>query len=356
MFVPPHCPNRQCSAHLQPEAVEGRFYTPNGHYQPKCRSFPVPRFKCRICRVGFSRQTLREDYCDNKPHLNAALFKFLASGMGLRQSARILNLSRRCTELKARKISRHLGKLHRNLMGQMPEGSVFSLDEMETFEGERAVLPLTLPILIETNSMFVVSTDVAPIKPSGKMSKERLLAIAAAEQVRGPRRDDSLNALNRTFRRFRYYCRDHAPIRFISDKKQVYSSLLRKFFGDGIPHTQISSKVKRDQGNPLRHINLTNAMARDLNGRLRRESWLVSKKGKFLRLQMLIFTVYRNYIRRRTNREALTPAMQLGFLSRPLRFEELLTWRQDFRERSLHTLGRGNVSVADVRSTQLKAA
>ena len=68
------------------------------------------------------------------------LFKQLASGMGLRQCGRILPLSRRCTELKARKISRHLGRVHRNLIEQMPEGCKFSLDEMETFEGERAVL------------------------------------------------------------------------------------------------------------------------------------------------------------------------------------------------------------------------
>ena len=356
VFTPPRCPNLECPAHLHPENVPGRFYNHNGLYQPKCRPYPVPRFKCRVCRCGFSRQTFRFDYCDNKPHLNPYLFKLLASGMGLRQSGRILPLSRRCVELKARKISRHLGLLNRNLIDQMPEGSSFSLDEMETFEGERAVLPVTVPILIEIESMYVVSTDVAPIRPSGQMSADRRSAIAKAEERDGPRKDESLGALERTFRRFRVCCRDHIPLAFITDKKQIYGALLNRYFGDQVPHTKISSKQKRDQTNPLRYINLTNAMARDLNGRLRRESWLVSKKREFLEIQLHVFATYRNFIRRRVNRESGTPAMQLGFLSREASFDELLSWQQRWGKRSIHPLAKGTESIEEVRKSRRPAA
>jgi hypothetical protein len=356
VFVPPRCPNQECPAHLHPESIPDGFYNPNGSYQPKCRPCPVPRFKCRVCHRGFSRQTFRVDYCDNKPHLNSYLFKLLASGMGLRQSARILPLSRRCTELKARKISHHLGRLNRNLMDQMPEGTRFSLDEMETFEGERAVLPVTVPILIEVDSMYVVATDVAPIRASGKMSADRRSAIAKAEEREGPRQDLSVSALERIFRRFRVCCRNHIPRAFITDKKQVYGALLRRYFKDQVPHTTISSKQKRDQTNPLRQINLTNAMARDLNGRLRRESWLVSKQRKFLKIQLHVFAAYRNFIRRRVNWERETPAVQLGFLPREATFEELLSWRQLWRKRSIHPLARGTASIEDVRKSRSLAA
>ena len=94
---------------------------------------------------------------------------------------------------------------------------------------------------------------------------------------------------------------------------------------------------------------MTNEMARDLNGRLRRESWLVSKARRYLRLQLHVFAAYRNFIRRRINAERPTPAELLGFLARPATFEELLSWRQDWRWRSVHPLTRRGESIAEVR-------
>jgi transposase-like protein len=61
----------------------------------------VPRFRCRTCRKGFSRQTFRADYRDHRPSLNDPLFRLIASGIGLRQAARNLALSPRCTELSS---------------------------------------------------------------------------------------------------------------------------------------------------------------------------------------------------------------------------------------------------------------
>ena len=129
MFQPPRCPNRACSQHGFPRPG---FYRRNGHYRAKCRAHPVPRFLCRSCGRGFSRQTFRMDYRDHRPHLNARVFESIASGIGLRQTSRNLGLSRRCTELKFRKVARHLEHLNRNLRGPLPEGSILVFDELET--------------------------------------------------------------------------------------------------------------------------------------------------------------------------------------------------------------------------------
>ncbi len=238
----------------------------------------------------------------------------------------------------------------------MPEGSRFSLDEMETFEGERSVLPVTMPVLIETQSMFVVATEVAPIRPSGKMTDERRAAIAGAEMRFGKRRNGSVSALERIFKRLRYHCKQFRAAAFVSDMKHIYGSQPRRYFGDGVPHIKISSRRKRDQTNPLKFINLTNAMIRDLTGRMRRESWLASKKLKYLRFQMCVFTAFRNFIRRKTNRHPETPAMVLGFLPRPIAFAELLTWRQDWRANSIHPLTNESATVEDVRSGRHQVA
>ena len=87
MFQPPFCPNRACPEHLRPR---GRFFTRRGFYDPLCRAHRVPRFRCRSCGRGFSRQTFRADYRDHRPDLNAKLFLSMATGIGLRQTARNL--------------------------------------------------------------------------------------------------------------------------------------------------------------------------------------------------------------------------------------------------------------------------
>ena len=51
------------------------------------------------------------DYRDHRPDLNPKLFELLASGIGLRQSSRLLGLSRRCLELKHRKIGRDVSRV-----------------------------------------------------------------------------------------------------------------------------------------------------------------------------------------------------------------------------------------------------
>ncbi len=149
MFKPLRCPRSTCPAHKIERYPDEKFFIRKGYYRPKCRAHPVPRFKCKKCSLGFSRQTFRQDYRDHKPHLNARLLELLAHGLGLRQSAMILKMSRRCTEMKARKLSKHLRDLNRNMLDQFPEGCSLQMDEMETFENERTVCPLTLPIVIE---------------------------------------------------------------------------------------------------------------------------------------------------------------------------------------------------------------
>ena len=174
----------------------------------------------------------------------------------------------------------------------------------------------------------------------------------AAEQLderHGPREDRSINALKRTFRRLRFFCSSIECLDLTSDKKHAYGRVLRQFFGGQVEHTRISSKRKRDLTNPLWPINLANTMARDLNGRLRRESWLCSKHRRFLRLQLHIFAAYRNFVRLRTNRDTKTPAQALGFVRRRVDFEDLLTLRQDWRDRSIHPLTWHNHTVRECR-------
>ena len=349
MFSPPRCPSPSCSAH----SIEGRdgtrFYIRDGYYRPKCRSHPVPRFKCRECGRGFSRQTFRQDYRDHKPHLNAKLVELLAHGLGLRQSATILHLSRRCTEMKARKLSRHLEQVNRNLLDQFPEGSSFQMDEMESFETERTVLPLTIPVLIEQESMFVVDARSAPIRPSGKMSDRRRVAIKQRESAEGRRRNESRGCLKRVLREGAKFCKKLSRVRIDTDEKTSYPGLIRWAFGPRHEHRQSSSRLPRDTSNRLFPINHMNAMVRYLTGRMRRRSWLASKRRRFLDLQLNVFKAYKNYVRPRFNGEKATPGMVLGLVHERLAPTDLVSWRQDWGWYSPHPL-RGHRSIRNVRA------
>ena len=342
MFQPPRCPYRRCTQYARPEP---RFYLRYGSYAVKCRAQRVPRFYCKSCQRTFSRQTFRMDYCDHRPNLNAHLFQSLASGVGLRQSARNLRLSWRCTELKARKIGRHLRRLNLNLRGPLPRSASFQFDELESYEGRRNTRPLSLPVLIERDSRFVVWAESATIRPRGKMTSERRAAIEAETELYGARKDLSRKSIRNAFRCGAELANELEEVRVETDEKSTYPKLLHEAFGARLVHTRTNSKLPRTTWNPLFPVNHTEAMARDLMGRLRRESWLVSKKKRWLDVALHVFIAYRNYVRARFNGERASPAQVLGYLPRRLKMGEILSWRQDGGGLSIHPLSKRSESV-----------
>ena len=345
MFEPPCCPHRDCAFHLAP-AQDEHWFVRNGSYQPLCRPHPVPRFRCRNCRRSFSRQTFRMDYRDHRPDLNPKLFRLLASGVGLRQSSRVLGLSLRCLQLKSRKLGRHLRRLNLNLQAPLPADSTLQFDELETFEGMRTLRPLTVPLLIEKNSRFIVWAEAAPI-PARHRKTRHGRTRAQELQRKETRRDGSRRACLRTLGRAATLTRHLDSIAIETDEKRTYPGLIRKAFGPGrrIAHGTTKGTRRRNVSNPLFAINQTEAMARDLSGRLRRQSWLVSKERRYLDIGLAVFIAWRNLVRRRFNHDSASPSQVLGFTPRRMSEEELCSWRQDWGRRSIHPLGSRAESI-----------
>ena len=186
MFIPPRCPNLSCPQHLRPEPG---FFRRRGRYRPLCRPEGVPRFRCTTCKRSFSRQTFRHDCHDHRPDWNVPLFMLLVSGVGLRQSARVLGANPRSVQDKKVKIARTFELLHGNLCPALPAGRMFVLDEEETYEGA-SIRPLTMPVLIEQETWFVVTTAVGSIRrlaPEGTARRVR----QELEERTGARPDQS---------------------------------------------------------------------------------------------------------------------------------------------------------------------
>ncbi|MEO0631261.1 MAG: hypothetical protein AAFY46_11130 [Planctomycetota bacterium] len=279
--------------------------------------------------------------------MNRTAFLLLCSGLGLRQTARLVQMTPRNLEMKFRKIGRHCRRLNRNLRWQLPERSSLVFDELETYEGRRNTRPLTVPLLIERTSRLMVAQRAAPIRPSGKMTPKRLSAVARDEERFGPRPSRSAAAVRSVLKVGSMVSRTLSIVFLDSDEKTTYPSLAKHAFGDRLRHSTTSSLVARGTWNPLFPINHAEAMARDLIGRLRRESWLVSKHRWFLNLQLEIYAAYRNFTRPRFNRDRKTPAELVGWMKRRLRIGEVLSWRQDFGDMSGHPTSRQARAVAD---------
>jgi len=336
-FIPPRCPYPSCPEH---SGRDPRFWLRFGSYRPRCRRFAIPRFRCRTCGRTFSRQTFRHDYRDRRPECNVRLFWLLASGVGLRQAARQLGLDVHSVQRKFRKIARTCRWLHRNLSPSLPAGRTYVLDEEETYE-KASIRPLTMPVLIELVSYFVVATMAGPIRRLARPGLRRRWLQECDEARRGPRRDRSKVCVRATLGALRRRVGD-GSLCLLSDDKASYRALGREVFGASLWHETTSSQLVRDTFNPLFPINLTLAMTRDNCGRLRRQSWLVTEKRRCLQLHLHIFTAYRNYVRRRHNSDGRddTPAVLLGLLPRRLRVREVLGWRQDWGVWSSHPTSR----------------
>jgi len=163
------------------------------------------------------------------------------------------------------------------------------------------------------------------------MTEARRRAIAEDERRFGKRPNRSSAAVLKAFRRGAALVRDLAEVVLQTDEKSTYPGLAERVFGkERLRHERTNSKLARGTWNPLFPINHTEAMARDLMGRLRRDSWLASKQSEFLDLALQVHMAYRNYVRRRFNRDDESPAQLLGFVPRRLRPTELLSWRQDW--------------------------
>ena len=338
MFEPPCCPYRSCPQHAQPE---GRFYIRFGHFPRKVAPYRVQRYRCKTCRRTFSRQTFRADYRDHRPDLNAPMFLTVASGVGIRQACRVHEISLRCGELKLRKICRHLRRLNLNARGQLPADSTLHFDEIESYEGQRNTRPLTIPVLIESESRMILWAESETIRPRGKMTEKRRKAVEKAEKRHGVRKDRSHRAIRRTLQRGADVSRELSFVVLDTDEKAVYPGLAKEAFGgERLIHNRTNSKLVRATWNPLFAINHEEAVMRDLTARLRRESWLVSKKRRYLDLWIQLHMAYRNYARRRFNRDRESPAQLLGFVSRRLTARELLGWRQDWGRRSIRPTSR----------------
>ena len=327
-FLPPRCPRDDC-----PSLTSGhRRWCFKGRYPRACDGRSVQRFLCLECHRTFSTQTFRVDYRLKKPHLNHDLIGPFVSKVTHRQAARILGCTRKTVAHRLQLLGEHCRDFHLQRLALARERGglrgVFQLDELETFEHSRRLAPVTMPVLIERKSFFLVDLESAALPCRGRLSERDRLRKAEREREHGVRRSGSREAVLKCFETLARHHARHGPVRVQTDKKSSYQTILARRFGTRLEHERHSSKAKRDYANPLFPINHTLAMMRDGISRLVRRTWAASKLRARLERHAWIWVVWRNYVRGITNRSPrVTPAMALGVEAKRWRPGEICAWR-----------------------------
>lgn len=324
-FTPPCCPFSACSASKPNPAFA---YEPAGSYRRACDGRVVQRYRCGTCDRRFSDQTFRLDYRYRKPHLDRVIFEAFVSKVSHRQTARVLHTRRPTVERRLRRFGEHCGAFQTLLLAGKTITGSFSLDEAETFETDRRLMPVTLPLLIERDSRFFVHLDVGTLparKATTRALEKRRQELVAKN---GKRRNGSRPAVKSCFERLAACTDAKAGIEIITDKKASYPGILGEVFGKRpVKHAVTSSKEKRDTQNPLFAINHSLAMLRDGISRLVRRTWANAKLRERLKLHLWIYAAWRNYVRGVSNkRRKETPAMALGVDKERWQLPELLRW------------------------------
>ncbi len=324
-FLPPFCPYPACPS----RAGEPFLWHREGCYLRRADGRRVSRFRCRTCQRRFSAQTFRLDFRLQKPHVNPAVLACLVSKVTFRQTARILRVDRKTVHRRLRLFGPALRELHQTLLRRGREHGglfgTFSLDELETYEHNRRLKPLTMPVLIHRPTRFVVHAEVGKLPARGGLSGRDV----QRKQAQGPRPSESREKVRRCLEVLKEIHDPSELVQFVSDRKRLYGMLLKEQFPGRIgTHVQVPSGDARNTANPLFAINHTLASLRDHVSRLVRRTWAASKRGPELMHHVWVWVAWRNYVRSLSNRlRRVSAGMMLGLLRRRLTPADLLRWR-----------------------------
>jgi transposase-like protein len=328
-FHPPHCPNDDCPSRSRSKPF---LWRRKGRFRRLCDGRDVPRFLCLTCRRGFSTQTFRVDYRLRLPALHLTAFGLLVSKVSLRQCARVLHTRRRTIEHRQLLLGHHARAFQREQLrragGRALPGGTYQLDEMETFEGHKKLGPVTVPILAERDSGFVVDVRTAPLPCRGRLSAEDQLRKRELEQLHGRRRNGSRAAVRACLATLAGQLRPGARVVMQTDAKSSYPGLIREALGAGVQHQRVPLRVRKTTRHPLFRLHVAQAMLRDGLSRMVRRNWSHTKWRERLEVANWIWVAWRNWIRYCTNRRRRqSPAMAVGLARRKWTVPELFRWR-----------------------------
>jgi hypothetical protein len=293
----------------------------------------VPRFRCRTCDRGFSRQSFACSYYLKRPELLQPIAAGLVAGSAHRQIARSVGCAPSTVTRLAARIGRHSLLLQALALGHLPplrEPAV--LDHFETFvysQDDR----LAIATAAGQVSWFVYAVDPAPHRRAGRRSARKRAPTGPLPQaIPG----SYVRSTGRVIRLLRQIARGR-ELRLVSDDHPAYASTAA-VEGAGVRHLVYPNPPRgpgvdpapaRERDRAMFAVDLLHKIWRHSQAHHRRETIAFGRRSNALLERATLFAVWRNFVKGVSERknDPTTPAMKLGLLNRPLRWAEVFARR-----------------------------
>ncbi|MFH1843381.1 MAG: hypothetical protein ABIF77_09235 [bacterium] len=318
-WTPPHCPSPTCKYHndLQPDWRWKRM----GYFHRDAEPKRIRRFQCLHCSVTFSSQTFSTTYWLKMPHIVANLMTKVVGGMCNSQIATDLGVAPATIDRQIYRLGRHCQLFHLEKMKARPKLPEVVIDSFVTFE-QSQYHPYHIHLAVDKDSAFIPYFTDSEVRRSGRMTAEQKLKREIIEKTRG--RPDR-QAVRKDVAELLRVITAHASEMIIhSDEHKVYPLAMRDV-PCRIHHIVTNSKEHRDRWNRLYEMNLLDLLIRHGEAEHKRETIAYSKRRNCGVWRLMIFLVWKNYMRlKRVRRCDQTPAMLIGVCQRRLTVLEIL--------------------------------
>lgn len=322
-FIPPFCPNSQCHFHRADRGL-WRFVR-SGFFNRRAHPHRVQRFQCRHCRRHFSQQTFSTTYWLKSSGLLEPTAQRLLGCSGFRQIAREFGVSSQTILGLSARLGRHcllFHQLHRPL--ETPSEPL-ALDSFQSFEYSQ-YYPTLFHVAAGRDSHFFYGFTDSELRRSGRMTSTQKRRRVKLEQRWG--RPDPRSTEKQVAALLRTIAPEPAALTLHTDEHADYPRAVRRVAHLAIAHHTISSRAARTSRNPLFEINLLDGLIRHSGANHKRETWAFSKRRQSACERMMLFLVWRNYVKSFSERKRDgSPAMRLGIFPRRLKLRETLSER-----------------------------
>lgn len=267
-----------------------------GSFVRKSDSKKIQRYQCKVCKKNFSNATFSDCYHQNKRRLNPSVKKLLCSGVSIRRTALILNISRTTVArkltflaFKARRSQNKWLEMHKNSFSKV------QFDDLETFHHTKCK-PITVTLFVEETTRKIIDFEVSQIPAKGPLAQ-------ISRKKYGKRENKSFEAREQLFQRLQPYLNDKKLV-INSDQSPFYISPVAKHFSHA-EYKRFKGKrgcitgqgeLKKIGFDPLFSINHTFAMLRGNINRLFRRTWCTTKKVQCLRDHIALYVDFHNSV------------------------------------------------------------
>ena len=326
-WQPPHCPNHNCKFHNPLQ--KGFLCKKDGTYLRKTDNRRIQRYSCLSCKRSFSTQTFSVTYWLKNPRLIKDVFMKTVGCMANRQIARDLRLNPVTIDRIIARMARHCYLFHiRNILKTPPPKEIV-IDGFVSFERSQ-YYPFHHHNAVEKDIDFFWYFTDSEVRRSGTMTGKQAARRDELEELFG--RPDPQAVRKDVTHLIEVTLRNGLSAVVHSDGHQSYPRAIQDTKCD-ITHVVTSGKDHRDKHNRLWSINLLDSLIRHSNSNHKRETIAWSKRRQSSADRLVIFLVWRNYIkvRREKKQKGYSPAMARGMYDHRLSVEEIFS-RRIFRD------------------------